>query len=172
MSNYSDLLKHPKWQKKRLEIMSRDGFKCKVCLDEDSTLNVHHNHYQDGKKPWEYEDNTLSTLCEKCHKAIHKFEDDFISSGLFEWYEVEPFKQFGTIDFISVIGNVLYAISEGATKEYLLKRLFYSPTEIDEEKHYQDMIPYLDSSGEAESIECEIMRTRLKLLQLEKEEAK
>jgi 5-methylcytosine-specific restriction endonuclease McrA len=30
---YSELLKSPKWQKKRLEIMSRDKFTCKKCGD-------------------------------------------------------------------------------------------------------------------------------------------
>jgi len=34
-------------------------------------LNVHHNYYIRGKKPWEYPDDALVTLCEDCHKKRH-----------------------------------------------------------------------------------------------------
>lgn len=64
---YKDLLRDPRWQKKRLEIMERDGFACQLCGDEESTLNVHHGYYRRGAKPWEYPDETLHTLCEDCH---------------------------------------------------------------------------------------------------------
>ena len=33
---YSDKLKSPKWQKKRLEILSLKDFKCEVCNNEDN----------------------------------------------------------------------------------------------------------------------------------------
>ena len=72
--NYSDLLKDPKWQKRRLEILQRDNFTCKVCdrgLNDGIPLNVHHKRYESGKKPWEYPSSNLITLCEKCHKKIH-----------------------------------------------------------------------------------------------------
>jgi hypothetical protein len=72
MSNYSDLLKNPKWQKKRLEIMSRDDFACSICGDDKSTLNVHHLFYKKGKKPWEYQDKALITLCDSCHENEHQ----------------------------------------------------------------------------------------------------
>lgn len=42
---YSEQLKHPKWQKKRLEILKRDKWKCKKCKDDTTTLNVHHKEY-------------------------------------------------------------------------------------------------------------------------------
>ena len=35
-------------------------------------LNVHHKYYILGKKPWEYEDNALVTLCENCHHKRHE----------------------------------------------------------------------------------------------------
>lgn len=41
-SAYSEKLKNPRWQKKRLEIFERDGWKCRACQDEKSTLHVHH----------------------------------------------------------------------------------------------------------------------------------
>ena len=64
---YADLLKDPRWQKKRLEIMKRDYFTCQSCGDDKSTLNVHHAYYENGKKPWEYPDDSLITWCEDCH---------------------------------------------------------------------------------------------------------
>lgn len=65
-----EFLKHPKWQRKRLEIMERAGFECEECGVDNETLNVHHGYYEKGLKPWEYPDETLSCLCEDCHKRI------------------------------------------------------------------------------------------------------
>jgi uncharacterized protein YkvS len=68
---YSELFKDPRWQKKRLKVMERDGFACVSCHDKDTTLNVHHIvPYRKNAKPWEYEDDELTTLCEICHKEI------------------------------------------------------------------------------------------------------
>ena len=67
---YSDLLKDPRWQKKRLEILQRDEFKCRSCTDDLSTLHVHHWFYDPDLLPWEYNENDLITLCETCHNAI------------------------------------------------------------------------------------------------------
>ncbi len=69
--NYSDLLKSPKWQKKRLEILNRDGFRCSKCGDEESTLHVHHRTYIKEFKPWDYQNDNYITLCESCHADIH-----------------------------------------------------------------------------------------------------
>lgn len=66
MKNYSDLLKDPRWQKKRLEIFSRDAWTCRICDDDKTTLNVHHILYE-SPFPWETSDRFLITLCEKCH---------------------------------------------------------------------------------------------------------
>jgi hypothetical protein len=68
MTYYAELLKDPRWQKRRLEVMQRDNFKCKWCLDEKSTLHVHHLKYKNGLKPWEYPDSTLVCICEGCHQ--------------------------------------------------------------------------------------------------------
>lgn len=66
--SYAEMLKGPRWQKKRLEVMQRDGFRCQHCLSEDKPLQVHHLVYDKDKKPWEYENNQLITLCEDCHQ--------------------------------------------------------------------------------------------------------
>jgi len=71
---YSEKLKDPRWQKKRLEILSRDKFACKICNDEKSTLHVHHLKYLKGKDPWEYPKKDLATLCFYCHNEITMIE--------------------------------------------------------------------------------------------------
>jgi hypothetical protein len=73
MKTYFEKLKDPRWQRKRLEIMQRDDFKCRTCNSETKTLNVHHIRYFKGREPWDYRDWYLVTLCEDCHK---KAEDE------------------------------------------------------------------------------------------------
>ncbi len=34
-------------------------------------LNIHHTYYLKGCKPWEYDNDSLVTLCEDCHKKRH-----------------------------------------------------------------------------------------------------
>lgn len=65
---YWELLKHPNWQRKRLEVMERDGFECTDCGADNKTLNVHHTYYEKGLAPWEYPSESLKTLCEECHR--------------------------------------------------------------------------------------------------------
>jgi len=77
MSNYSDLLKDPRWQKKRLEIFKRDHFTCKKCEDTESTLHVHHLKYTYGKKPWEYNKKDLLTVCKDCHGIMTRLSKDY-----------------------------------------------------------------------------------------------
>lgn len=67
---YKEQLKDPRWQKKRLEIMERDGWQCQCCFDRDNTLTVHHKKYDNGKMAWEYDNELLITLCEDCHTII------------------------------------------------------------------------------------------------------
>ena len=68
MASYIELLRDPRWQRKRLEILQRDGWACTGCHDTTKTLNVHHKIYRKGAKPWEYDDTDLITLCEDCHE--------------------------------------------------------------------------------------------------------
>jgi len=68
MSTYSEKLRDPRWQKKRLEILERDGWQCKLCLSKEKTLHVHHLLYLKGSQPWDYDSNSLITLCEVCHQ--------------------------------------------------------------------------------------------------------
>jgi hypothetical protein len=69
--SYYELLKHPNWQRKRLEVMGRDGFKCIKCGAATDTLHVHHRYYTKGRAPWDYPDDCFQTLCENCHGLTH-----------------------------------------------------------------------------------------------------
>jgi len=66
---YSEKLKDPRWQKKRLEILCRDDWQCRLCGECHSTLVVHHRRYLHGREPWDYPDSFLVTLCADCHTA-------------------------------------------------------------------------------------------------------
>lgn len=68
---YLEKLKDPRWQKKRLEVLSRDDFSCTGCGDNSSTLHVHHISYQ-GNNPWDTDLDLLRTLCEYCHNEETK----------------------------------------------------------------------------------------------------
>ena len=67
--NYSELLRSPLWQKKRLKILERDDFTCQYCGCKERELQVHHRVYHKGAKPWEYDDSELITLCSQCHET-------------------------------------------------------------------------------------------------------
>ena len=64
--DYANQLRHPLWQKKRLEILSRDNFTCQTCSDTQNNLQVHHLSY--CMVAWETPNDELITLCESCHK--------------------------------------------------------------------------------------------------------
>ena len=72
--SYYDLLKHPKWQKKRLKIIEEAGFECQNCGSKDDTLPVHHLYYEKDKAAWDYPEEALQCLCEKCHKEAKELQ--------------------------------------------------------------------------------------------------
>lgn len=67
MSNYSEKLRDPRWQKKRLEILNRDKFTCQCCKTTEIELHIHHIEYRPGE-PWDIDTELLITLCKDCHK--------------------------------------------------------------------------------------------------------
>lgn len=72
-TTYLELLKDPRWQKRRLEIFERDGFACTNCESKLNTLHLHHIRYSIGN-PWDAPDEYLTTLCEICHMAEEKYK--------------------------------------------------------------------------------------------------
>ena len=73
---YSEKLKDPRWQKKRLDIMSRSNFSCEKCGETEKTLHVHHKIYLNEHEPWDYHDSLLSCLCADCHEDEHSNTSD------------------------------------------------------------------------------------------------
>lgn len=67
--SYSEKLKDPRWQKKRLEILNRDNFTCLLCSDTETELHI--NHLQYSGEPWDAPNDCLETLCKDCHKLKH-----------------------------------------------------------------------------------------------------
>jgi hypothetical protein len=70
MTSYGEMLRDPRWQRKRLEIMERDKFTCRECQSTTRTLNVHHINYVSGRAPWDYPDTNFRTLCDVCHEQL------------------------------------------------------------------------------------------------------
>lgn len=108
MSEYSEKLKNPRWQKKRLEILERDGFNCQNCHDDKNTLHMHHKQYFKDKEPWEVPGRFLITLCEKCHE---KEKSDY------------PIALNYLIDILKEKGFMSYDIAELGEAIYLIKIL-------------------------------------------------
>jgi hypothetical protein len=112
MSTYSEKLKSPRWQRKRLEILERDSFACQNCQARDKTLHVHHKFYRKGADVWDYEDDAYMTLCEDCHSKITE-QDKEISEILAKEVPYSYMKE-TFLEFIKTIqfGNFLFLIHE------------------------------------------------------------
>lgn len=68
--SYSEKLQDPRWQRKRLEIMEKAGFKCELCECSDEMLQIHHGYYDRRLDPWQYDNETLWCLCKGCHMEV------------------------------------------------------------------------------------------------------
>lgn len=69
----SKLYRNSQWKTCRERIMQRDNFKCCRCGRSyaEVELQVHHINYYPSKRPWEYPDVELITLCKGCHAQEH-----------------------------------------------------------------------------------------------------
>jgi 5-methylcytosine-specific restriction endonuclease McrA len=66
-STYRELLRDPRWQKRRLEVLARDRWTCQECRATTRELQVHHRWYVPGAMPWDAPMQALVTLCVGCH---------------------------------------------------------------------------------------------------------
>jgi hypothetical protein len=73
--SYSEQLKRPEWQKKRLEVLNAAGWKCQQCTDAQSMLHVHHKRYVKGRMAWDYVLGDFEALCEACHSEAHETKE-------------------------------------------------------------------------------------------------
>lgn len=69
---YQEALKDPRWNVVRIAVLNRDKITCTNCGGKDKILHVHHKRYIDGRMPWQYPLNFLTTLCGDCHFKLHK----------------------------------------------------------------------------------------------------
>lgn len=69
-NTYSEKLRDPRWQKKRLQVLERDNFTCTCCQDTSTELQVHHKAYKN--EPWQAKLSGLTTLCKHCHLIVSK----------------------------------------------------------------------------------------------------
>jgi hypothetical protein len=109
---YTEQLKSPKWQIKRLEILKRDKFTCTSCGEKEKQLHVHHGYYDKGLMLWDYEDDTLHTLCSSCHEIAH--DDLFQIKIMLATLNTNKLKY-----AIDVLGQVFYPINKEQSKENL-----------------------------------------------------
>lgn len=77
--SYAQQLRHPNWQRRRLERLAVADFQCDNCGAIDITLHVHHPRYVRGRMAWEYSDDELQVLCEGCHGEHHAAEEVLMS---------------------------------------------------------------------------------------------
>jgi hypothetical protein len=116
--NYKEKILHPKWQRKRLEIMQRDDFKCSYCKDEENTLHVHHIVYPESGNPWDSGNDDLITLCKTCHEEESDKErgKNAVLEFFSEIYNLPVLKTFSLTESLSIW---LY-LGRGSKKELIL----------------------------------------------------
>jgi len=73
--NYSDKLRDPRWQRKRLEALDAADWACASCSADELTLHVHHRRYIKGREVWDYSLDELAVLCENCHTIVHELDE-------------------------------------------------------------------------------------------------
>lgn len=64
-------IKRPKMAANATEVRQRDNYKCQLCGSTTTFLHVHHLYYKPATKVWEYDIESLVTLCENCHNSVH-----------------------------------------------------------------------------------------------------
>ena len=115
---FNEQYKSPEWQKKRLEILERDEFKCTSCGNSENQLHVHHYFYIKKLKVWEHDNMCLTTMCDDCHKLWHDINNSIkfslavdpytlgqISNILDELTGLNPYK-------LSVISKIIHKINK------------------------------------------------------------
>jgi len=79
---YKEKLKDPRWQRKRLEILERDKWRCRACGERNQIMHVHHLSYSKSYSPWDCDNSELVTLCSECHYIYHNFYSRILNEKL------------------------------------------------------------------------------------------
>lgn len=123
-SEYQILLRDPRWQVKRGEILKARNYRCEDCGATRTRLEVHHGYYRVGRMPWEYPDAALHVLCSDCHGGVHQGGDSptrALISGIASGMAVPP----KPVDPRKTLWDMAKANERnaGASKEALMKLL-------------------------------------------------
>jgi 5-methylcytosine-specific restriction endonuclease McrA len=70
--NFAEYRVQPEWQQRRVQALTRARYKCQTCPARDTTLDVHHNNYENygDERPQD-----LIVLCRSCHQKVHGVEE-------------------------------------------------------------------------------------------------
>lgn len=83
---YAKQLKSPLWIQRKADVLLRDNYACYMCgCTESERLEVHHVAYYPNKKPWDYPDYLLVTLCRVCHQKEHDQGNIYKPKKIHEW---------------------------------------------------------------------------------------
>jgi hypothetical protein len=94
---YWELLRDPRWQRKRLEVYEAADFSCEWCGESEKTLNAHHTYYLKNRSPWDYPTEHLRCLCEDCHELATQGQEQLkLTLG-----ELDPWETTELISFAS-----------------------------------------------------------------------
>jgi hypothetical protein len=75
--------------KLRMQVLKRDGFKCRICgrsPDNHTDLELHVHHIRPWAKHGVTDISNLITLCQTCHKGLDPHQD----LSLFKYISDEP----------------------------------------------------------------------------------
>lgn len=122
---YSEKLKDPRWQKRRLELLEAADWTCRECGTKTQTLHVHHGYYKRAADPWDYPDVVMHVLCDSCHGEMQVYmAQTHQMIGCFSKHELLSLSEFlyalsggpvSRIKLFSLLDNVVSAAtSEGS----------------------------------------------------------
>lgn len=134
--NYSEQIKSPKWQKKRLEVLNLRGFKCEECGDEEQQLHIHHRFYIKNRMAWEYDNDVFQVLCSDCHEMAHNEKKNGFSLSFEEKMLIECLRKVLVLNDTNIkyLHNIMNEYLKKHPKSEFLKYLFYTTTSGDFER--------------------------------------
>jgi len=109
---YMERLQDPRWQRKRLGVLERAGWKCQWCGTDKVNLQIHHSYYTRGAMPWEYPDEALYCLCDDCHERAEAWKaEGYRELGLIPpWYQAHA---------VQLLRELQALLADGASPEQL-----------------------------------------------------
>ncbi len=101
--------------------MKRDKFRCRLCKDDETELQVHHKEYIFGNEPWEYENELLVTLCSHCHEEIERLKKELgeLDFSKIKIYKSNNWTGGSRIMFVSYLDKCIMGIYDD-DGEYLI----------------------------------------------------